>query len=208
MNKLKKLFDIYRNQGLLKAVWVFLRVGILPAVEIDKIIPKSGTILDIGCGNGGLTNYLSIGSPKRKLIGIDLSKSRITDALKTISKNRRTSFINADVTKIKLPKVDVYTIVDVLHHISYSNQEKLISFLAKKLARTSILLIKEVDDSNKLPFLFGHIFEKVLYPREKINTRSRSQWERIFDKYGLTYTVKGGVWYFNDSTTIFILKKV
>ncbi|MFH1826926.1 MAG: class I SAM-dependent methyltransferase [bacterium] len=207
MNKLIKLFDIYRDQGLVKAFWVFLRVAILPAIKINKIIPKSGTILDIGCGNGGLTNYLSIGYPKRKLIGIDLSKDRITDALETTARGRNVSFINADVTKAKLPKVDVYMIIDVLHHISYSKQEKLIAFLSKRLSSTSILLIKEVDNSNKLPFLFGHIIEKILYPQEKIYTRSKSEWKSIFNRLGLKYKIESGIWYFNDSTTIYILKK-
>lgn len=207
MNKLITLFNIYKNQGLFKSFWVVLRVVILPSDKIDKIISKSGTILDIGCGNGGLTNYLAVESPKRRLIGIDLSKNRIADALKTIRKGHRITFINADVTKIKLPKVNTYMIVDVLHHISYPDQEKLITFLAKRLSKKSLLLIKEVDNSNTLPFLYGHLFEKILYPKEKIYPRSKTEWKKLFDKLGLKYKIEDGNWYFYDSTTIFTLRK-
>lgn len=208
VKKLIKLFNIYKSQGLIKALWVVFRVVILPSDKIDKIISRLGTIVDIGCGNGGLTNYLAVGSPKRQFIGIDLSRSRIADALKTTGRSRRVTFINADVTKIKLPNVDIYMIVDVLHHISYSDQEKLIMFLAKRLSKKSLLLIKEVDNSNTLPFLYGHFFEKILYPKEKIYSRSKIEWRRLFDKLGLKYKIDGGNWYFYDSTIIFTLRKI
>lgn len=207
MKKLLKLFSLYRKQSLIKAFWVFLRVAILPASKIDKIIPKEGTILDIGCGNGGLANYLAIGFPRRKLIGIDFSKGRIIDALKTVEGGRKVIFINADVTRVNIPKVKAYLLVDVLHHISYVKQEKLLSYLARNLSKDSILVIKDVDNSNTLPFLYGHLFEKILYPKEKIYTRSKREWTSFFDKLGLKYTIAGGNWYFYDSTNIFTLKK-
>ena len=207
MNKFGPLFLLYRPQGILKALWTILRILILPYKKIDTIAPQSGTIFDIGCGNGGLANYLSLQSSERNVLGIDLSRKRITSAKKSIGKRKNVKFILGDITIVKQPSADSYLIIDVLHHIDFQSQEKLLKFLAKKMNKNSMLIIKEVDPSNKIPFLFGHLIEKTLYSKEKIYARSRKDWQRIFRSLDLSVKVLPGALYFPDSTCIFILKK-
>ena len=204
MKELISIFSIYKSQGFIKAVWTVVRIVILPFGKLNKIVPQSGTIVDIGCGNGGLTNYLSLFG-NRNLIGIDLSKKRISSAIKSRRKNVK--FILGDATQIELPKVDCYMMVDILHHISFPAQEKLLLFLSKSLKNNSILIVKDVDPSDKIPFLFGHIIEKILYPEEIIYTRSKKEWLKLFNFLGLSAIIEEGIFYFPDSTKIFILKK-
>ncbi len=208
MNKLVFLFLLYKPQGIIKALWTILRIIILPYNKLDSLVPKNGTILDIGCGNGGLSNYLSLQSPKRKILGIDLSKKRIESAKKSIGKRKNVNFALGDVIKIKKSKADCYLIVDVLHHIDFEKQERLLRFLAKKMNKNSRLIIKEVDPSNKIPFLCGHVIEKALYPKEKIYARPKKEWEKVFRSLGLAIKVTGGTFYFPDSTCIFVLTKI
>lgn len=160
--------------------------------------------MDIGCGNGALTNYLAL-HPKRNLKGIDLSKERITSAQKTVGNRKNIQFIFGDVTKIKLPKVDCYVMVDVLHHIPFSDQKKLLQFISIK--NNSVLIIKEVDPSATVQFNFGHSIEKLLYPKEKIYARSKEEWMKILNSLGFTVRIETGVFYFPDSTKIFICRK-
>lgn len=206
-NKLKELvsvFSIYKPQGIYIALWAAVRIFILPYKKLNTLVPLSGTIVDIGCGNGALTNYLAL-NPKRNLKGIDLSKGRITSAQKTVGKRESIQFIHGDAITTKLPAVDCYLMVDVLHHMPFSNQEKLISFIAKSLKKNSVLIIKEVDPADKIPFLFGHLIEKLLYPKERIYARSYKEWKKLFNSLGLSCTLESGVFYFPDSTKIFVL---
>lgn len=207
MNKLVSLFLLYKPQGIIKASWTVLRTIILPYKKLDSLIPEKGTIVDIGCGNGGFSNYISLSNSKRNVFGIDLSKKRIESAKKSIVKRENVKFVLGDVTKIKQPKADCYLVIDVLHHIDFKNQEKLLKFLAKKMSKNSILIVKEVDPSNKIPFLFGHSIEKILYSKEKIYERSRRDWERMFRSLDLSIKALPGAIYFPDSTCIFILKR-
>ena len=207
MNRLISLFLLYRPQGIIKASWTVLRILILPYKKLDSLIPGKGTIVDIGCGNGGFSNYISLFSSKRNVFGIDLSKKRIESAKKSIGKRKNVKFVLGDVTKIKQPKADCYLVIDVLHHIDFKNQEKLLKFLAKKMSKNSMLIVKEVDPSNRIPFLFGHFIEKTLYPNEKIYARSRRDWQEFFRSLGLNIKVIPGSSYFPDSTKIFILEK-
>ncbi len=207
MNKLISLFLLYKPQGIIKASWTVLRILILPYRKLDLLIPEKGTIVDIGCGNGGLSNYISLSTSKRDVFGIDLSKKRIISARKSVEKRKNVKFVLGDVTKIKQPKADCYLVIDVLHHIDFLSQEKLLKFLTKRMNKNSILIVKEVDPSNKIPFLFGHLIEKTLYSKEKIYARSRKDWERMFRSLDLSIKVLPGALYFPDSTCIFILKK-
>src|SRR3990167_9711685 len=196
MNRLISLFLLYRPKGIIKASWTVLRILILPYKKLDSLIPGKGTIVDIGCGNGGFSNYISLFSSKRKVFGIDLSKKRIESAKKSIGKRKNVKFVLGDVTKIKQPKADCYLVIDVLHHIDFKNQEKLLKFLAKKMSKNSMLIVKEVDPSNRIPFLFGHFIEKTLYPNEKIYARSRRDWQEFFRSLGLNIKVIPGSSYF------------
>jgi len=205
LKELKALFFIYKPQGIAKALLVVLRVIILPYKKIDKIVPPIGTIVDIGCGNGALTNYLR--SPKRIMKGIDLSKNRISIAIKSVKSRKNIEFIYGDAISFKLPRVDCYLIVDVLHHIPFQDQEKLLKFLSKSLGSKSILIIKEVDKSNQISYFFSNLIEKVLYPREQIYTRSKHAWIKLFKSLGFSTAIKSGVSYFPDSTKIFVLSK-
>lgn len=205
MKELGSIFSIYKPQGLSKALWVVLRILILPYRKLDAIVPLTGTIVDIGCGNGGLTNYLALRSPKRNVKGIDLSREKISVAFKSVGKRKNIQFIFGDAVTTKLPKVDCYLMVDVLHHLPFQNQEKLLRYLSQQLNKNSRLIIKEVDKSNPIPFLFGHTIEKILYPKDTIYARSQKDWEALFETLGLSFIVTPGVFYFPDSTKIFIV---
>lgn len=207
MKELITLFLIYKPQGIFKALWAVLRILILPYKKINGIVPSGGTIVDIGCGNGALTHYLSLKSPKRIIKGIDLSKKRITIALNSAKKKKNIEFIYGDATALKLPRVDCYLMVDVLHHIPFHGQEKLLKFLAKSLKDNSILIIKEVDKSNQISYIFSQSVEKLLYPEERIYARGKKEWIKLFRSLGLTVELKSGTSYFPDSTKIFILSR-
>lgn len=205
--RLYKLFKVYSQFGLLSGGWTVLRVIILPFTQIDKLIKKEALIIDVGCGAGGLANYLAISSDRRKVIGIDLNKVRIKRAQGTTKLMKNTEYIYGDVTEHKFSKADYYLICDVLHHISYEGQIMLLRSIVKKMGSKTTLIVKDVDKSNLLPFLFGHFWEKILYPREKINVRTKKQWLKVLNDLELSVKVEKGNWYFPDSTLIYVCRK-
>lgn len=208
MNNFVQLFQIYKRVGLLVALWTVLRVFILPFSRIDKLVNRGGRFVDIGCGNGGLTHYLVLSSPRRKGIGIDFSKGRIIIAKSTISGRKNINFVQGDATSHSLPKSRCYLLVDVLHHIPYPDQKKLLQTIIKQMDRKSSLIIKDVDKNNVLPFLFGHLWEKILYPKENIFVRGKSDWANLLSSFKLKWTIEYGNFYFPDSTLIFKVTKV
>lgn len=207
MHKLISLFHLYRPQGLIKTSIVTLRILILPFWKIDKALPKHGTIVDIGCGAGGISNYLSISSSKRYLLGVDISKKRIQSAIKTVGERKNIKFRLGNIMGMNFKANNHYLIVDVLHHIPFLQQDRLMIFLSKKLKKDSLLIIKEVDKSNTLPFLFGHLLEKILYPQEDIYVRTKEEWIKMLNKLGLRFHILTGNPFFPNSSFIIVCSR-
>lgn len=82
-------------------------------LQKNNIIPKE--IIDVGCGAGGILEYLSkdIGRNAR-LIGYDISPQAIAIAKKF--ENERLQFINDDVT-LKNIHTQLLLVIDVVEHV-------------------------------------------------------------------------------------------
>ncbi len=197
-NKIKgrnvdKIIDLYSNVNYTKN-FVKFRFWFGPLHEINKLVPKNGTILDLGCGEGILTNFLAISSVRRKMIGVELSAHRVNQARKGL---KNTKFLIGSALKIKLPKVDTIVISHVFHHLgSKKRQEELLDICRKMLKPKGKLIIGEVDKEYSLRYLFGWITDILLVPIffEKklldlqIYHRGRKEWKQVLLKHGFKVT--------------------
>ncbi len=193
-NKIKgknvdKIINLYSNVNYTKS-FVKFRFWFGPLHEINTLVPKSGVILDLGCGEGILTNFLALSSTNRKMIGVELNAYRVKQARKGI---KNTKFLNGSALKIKLPKADAIVVSHVFHHLgSCKKQEELLDICKKILKPKGKLIIGEVDKEFSLRYLFGWItdiflvpifFEKKLLDLQ-ICHRGRMEWKKILQKHG------------------------
>ena len=184
-----KIIELYSKVDYTKN-FVKFRFWFGPLHEINRLVPKSGTILDLGCCEGILSNFLAISYPKRKLIGVELNPNRVKQAKKGI---KNTKFLTGSVLSLKLPKVDAVVVSHVFHHLgSKQRQEELLDIIYKLLKPKGKLIIGEVDNEFSLRYLFGYIVDILLVPIffEKklldlqIYHRSRKVWKKILNKHG------------------------
>jgi 2-polyprenyl-3-methyl-5-hydroxy-6-metoxy-1,4-benzoquinol methylase len=185
----KKIIDLYSEVDYTKN-FVKMRFWFGPLHEINALVPKKATVLDIGSGEGILANYLAISSSKRKITGIEISPHRVKHAGKGL---KNIKFINGSVFSVKIPKSDVVVVSHVFHHLgSKALQEKLLKELYKKMKKKSRLIIAEVDRQWSLRYLFGYIVDIFLVPvffekkflDLKIFHRPRSEWVKLLKDYG------------------------
>jgi SAM-dependent methyltransferase len=111
---------------------------------IDSILPVSSSlsVLEIGCGEGGnLLPFLEAGCSR--IVGIDLSESKINNARKfysTITGGEKVGFIAADIYDSgSAGTFDLVMMRDVLEHIH--DQEKFIGFVKRFLNPGGVLFI-------------------------------------------------------------------
>lgn len=179
--EIKKL---YQKNNLSKRAYISLRWRLCPFEEIEKYLPDSGIILDIGCGYGLLSNFLAFKSNRRRVIGIDNSQKRLEIAKSTVGNRFNIAFIQEDINNLKLSNCQGAAISDVLHHLSEENFNSLLVEIYKKLEPGGKLIIEEVDNKPFLKYLSNLFIDHVLYPNQKINFRPVSYWKKLLEKIG------------------------
>jgi len=148
---------------LFARIYVKFRGLIIPFERIEQHVPKNGNIVDIGCGYGIFANYLASQSKKRKVIGIDLVQERISTANKIYGHLSNLNFICKDITDAQLPKTDVITVIDVLHHIpSEDLQNQLLKSCNTVLSKDGKLILKDLDTKPRWKYLFNYVHDYIM----------------------------------------------
>ena len=111
----------------------------------ESLLPKKGTITDVGCGYGFLPYMLSFMSEDRIVIGTDYDEEKIAVANTNFSKNKNISFFAADATEVALPASDAFILSDILHYLPMAEQEKLIVKCINTVNANGMILIRDAD---------------------------------------------------------------
>lgn len=175
-----------------------LKSLILPVSEIDQLLPRKGKILDLGCGEGVITILLAK-EKNREVIGIDNNSDRLPKATR-----KNLLFKKADITKLQISKIDGALLSDVLHHVNFAYQAKIIKKVYKNLQPTGILIIKEIDTEERLRSRLSRIWDFILYPRETVYFRKSSDLKKQLQNIGFKVKIIRPLRFFPGSITLFI----
>lgn len=179
----------------------FLRVLMLPLKEIDSFLPQSGKIVDLGCGEGVIAEFLA-SKNGRMIIGIDLDEKRLK-----VSTQKNLRFQVGDIRKFKLDKIDGVIISDVLHHVNFQDQRLVLKNIAKGLKKGGVLVVKEIDTGEFIRSRLSRFWDFVFYPGEKIYFNDAQKLKKLLESLGFTVSIKRPTRLFPGSTTLFVCKK-
>lgn len=160
-----------------------------PYEAVDRVLPAKGTVLDLGCGEGLLANYLALSSDKRKIIGYEIASERLEHAKKGV---KNTTFKVVNITQGKFPQSDNVVLFHVLHHLpGRQSQQDVIEKVKKCLNKNGKLVIVEVHVKPTIKylaawfadhFLVPWVFEKRFYT--KAYFRKEKDWISLLKKLG------------------------
>lgn len=144
------------------AFFTFIRLFITAPFEaLERHVPKSGLIVDLGCGYGLFANLLSLVSDERRVLGMDLDEYKIARAQKLTP---NVEFSLADITKTEIPPADCVLLIHVLHHLnSYAEQEPLLRACFEKLKVGGKLIIAEIQPRPWWKLILTKIADRILY---------------------------------------------
>lgn len=195
----QKTINLYSDQGFTK-YFSAIRFWDAPLIDLNKKIPREGLIVDLGCGEGILTNYLAVSSSKRELLGLEINPNRVKLANKKL---KNTKFKEANILKEKFPRADVFIINNVLHHLpSYSDQVVVLEKCFMNLKKDGQLIISEVDRSFRPKYFLAWIVDAYVVPilfekklKDTFYHRPRNEWKNILEDIGFLvklYPMKHG----------------
>jgi 2-polyprenyl-3-methyl-5-hydroxy-6-metoxy-1,4-benzoquinol methylase len=123
------------------------RWGSCPFRLVEAEVPRSGRILDIGCGHGIFTLYLALRSGARKVEGIDVDAEKIAIARRAADRceSVAVSFSSDDVAGLTPESCDAVTLVDVLYLLGPPARRTLLDRASSLLAPGGVLVVKEID---------------------------------------------------------------
>ncbi len=167
------LLDLYSNLNFWDKLFIKLKINNFAFEEIEKFVPKKGTIIDLGCGYGLFANYLSLIASEREILGLDLDERRIATARQTEQFQKKVKFQVKDICNFTIPSIDAITLIGVLYLIPYNEQEIILRECFNKLKKGGKLIIHEVDTKPCWKFFIAFIKE-ILMSVTKITLSSSS----------------------------------
>lgn len=119
------------------------------ALEVE--VPRSGNILEVGCGHGVFTTFLALSAVSRTVVGVDIDAEKIAlaqEAAKGLRPGEADlSFEHRDSGEV--PTIDegwdAIVFVDVLYLLAPDDRSRLLAECVAALAPGGLLIVKEVD---------------------------------------------------------------
>lgn len=160
-SNLKRTNELYGKGGFV-SLFAKIRSWDAPYDLVEKIVPKSGKILDLGSGDGLMANYLALSSKNREVFGIELNRDRVKDSFKGL---KNTHFIYGDIVKHRFPPAETVLLIHVLHHLpSLESQEILLERISKYLKKGQKLIILEIDYKPMVKYVISFLTDAIIVP--------------------------------------------
>ncbi len=140
--------------------------------EVGQYLPKTGNVLDIGCGFGLFGLYFASMHPDRQVHGFDLNEKRIATANESARKlgMNNATFHAEDATKWKgAHEFDAAYMLDIIHHIPREAVDGLIGQLRSLVSPTGVVVIKDVNSKPWFKTAFTWALDKAMDPKTPVH---------------------------------------
>jgi len=159
-----------------------LKHSLFPVAFLKEILPTVGAVLDLGCGDGMLSNLLASEMRGLRFYGVDLDAKKIECAKRSASVNA--CFQVGDIQDYQSAPVAAAIFNDVLHHHDLARQEKFLRKAYDLLDESGVLILKEVDAQDKPDVAWTSFWDERLYPKDVLNFRSTKDWHLALERAG------------------------
>lgn len=138
--------------------------------EIGQYLPKSGRILDVGCGFGLFSLYYALDSPARNFTSLDINAKRIQMAkasANTLNISTQIDFRVQGVESLE-EQSEVFEatyVCDLIHHLAEKDREPLLANVYNSLVPGGIFILKDIDTSPRWKVLFTWVLDMLMSPQ-------------------------------------------
>jgi 2-polyprenyl-3-methyl-5-hydroxy-6-metoxy-1,4-benzoquinol methylase len=138
--------QLYGAAGTASRVHTLVRWWSAPFPAVEKALPRSGRILEIGCGHGLFSTYAALSAAERTVHGVDIDPGKIA-AARAASHHLgdRVSFAVAPSGAVPHGPWDGVVIVDVLYLLPEEEQRRLLLEALATVAPGGVLAVKEMS---------------------------------------------------------------
>lgn len=171
---------------------------LFPVGKLEALCPTSGTIVDLGCGNGFFSRELAWRAPGRRVVGYDWDAARLhTIATSPLPDNL--SFHAANIQRAVREAVDAdhFLISDVLYLLAPAVQDDILKTCYQRLPSAGTLILKIADRSPHWKFRFESLQETLAVKllgvsksgSKRFAIRSADEYRALLRGFGFSVTI-------------------
>lgn len=135
---------LYRRSPAAVRAHVTVRWWSAPFASIVATLPRTGRILEIGCGHGLFSAYAALDAPGREVVGVDIDTAKIAHAHAAARDVDSLDLRVAESGAVPTGPWDAVVFVDVLYLLPASEQQRLLTEAVAQLAPHGMVLVKEM----------------------------------------------------------------
>lgn len=187
--------NAYRNFGRWSGAYAKIRMALCPLLDIERSLPATGKLIDVGCGAGLLLQWLALGQKdeERTLIGMEIDSRRVALGKQVCGRLAVNGRIDLRLQPFGQENSErdltAVVFVDVLHHMDYDLQIKMLSHAFELLDHGGMVLIKDVGSTPVVKFWYCYVFDAMTraahITQGKVGYyRSQSGWMSLLSECG------------------------
>jgi 2-polyprenyl-3-methyl-5-hydroxy-6-metoxy-1,4-benzoquinol methylase len=115
-----------------------------PFPPVVDVLPRTGRILEVGCGHGLFSTYVAQRVPGVEVHGVDIDADKIAVATRSTASGRL-SFAVAESGVLPAGPWDAVVLVDVLYLLDEAGQRALLESCSAVLAPGGVLVVKDMS---------------------------------------------------------------
>ena len=183
-----KIIRVY-DSGIIRAYcWIRFKILHLRFLEeIGQYFPRSGNILDIGCGFGLFSMYYAKTFPNLNITGIDINSKRIQIAQRAAQKLslENVSYEVSNATSIEYESsLDCVYMLDIIHHIPRTAVIPLLENIYSRLHNGCRLIIKDVETKPVWKMWFSYALDKLMDRKADVNYWAQPELKKMLTDVG------------------------
>ena len=127
-----------------------IRWASAPLARIESLLPRCGSVLDVGCGHGVFSLYAALRSSSRVVTGVDIDAAKIELGRRAVERlgvaNRVTL---TEVTAAWLPPADGFdaaVVNDVLYLLGRDRARVMIDAMIAAVRPGGVVIVKEIGE--------------------------------------------------------------
>ena len=128
------------------------RAWTAPLEPVIGAIPPDARLLDVGCGHGLISNAVALRRPAARVLGVDVSETKIASALQTVSLRTNVEFRRERLESVAETGFDAVSLVDVLYLVPAASWGEFLRRCADKLNPGGVFVLKEIGTQPRWKF--------------------------------------------------------
>jgi len=159
-SSLRKVLAAYGDSRVGQA-HVLSRMVTCPVTPVVQRLPRSGTVLDAGCGHGLFSLVAALDAPQRRIVGVDIDADKLDLARHAAVRLGVADRVQFDLTDGDLPdgRFDAVMCNDVLYLLGLERARKLLADMAARVAPGGVVLVKDMSDRPAWKARWNHLQE-------------------------------------------------